>query len=100
MPRLYWNMPTLLNSSNVDPSNWKTKNKKQKPNKKIKKIWKINVKILEKPLQYWDMDRPIYQTQMYQKAVPIKKTYHCCSKISKLVLSTENVKSLQKNQEN
>ena len=31
-------MPTLLNSSKVDPSNWKTKNKKQQPNKKIKKI--------------------------------------------------------------
>ena len=30
-------MPTLLNISNVDPSNWKT-NKKQQPNKKIKKI--------------------------------------------------------------
>ena len=96
MPNLYWNMPTLLNSSKVDPSNWKTKNKKQQPNKKIKKIWKINVKILEKPLRYWEMARPIYETQMYQKAVPIKKTYHYCSKISKLVLSTENVKSLQK----
>ena len=46
------------------------------------------------------MARPIYETQMYQKAVPIKKTYHYCSKISKLVLSTENVKSLQKNREN
>ena len=46
--------------------------KHQKSAKKSAKS-KINIKIVEQPLQHWEMGLPIYQIKMHQKAPPITK---------------------------
>ena len=77
-PRPLWDILTLLRNPQIDPSNQETSKAWKKKSTKSKKV----IKIIEQPLQYWEMGLPIYQIKMYQKAPSITKHTNITQKFS------------------
>ena len=73
----------------------KQKNQDKKPTKSKK-----NIKTFKQTLQLWKMGLPIYQIQSYQKAPPKEKHIEITQKSPNCSWPLENIKCLQKNQQN
>ena len=65
------NAPPIVKQTDITQKlpNWS----KQLENIKSQQNLRRKIKILEQPLQYWEMGLPIYQIEMYEKAPPIAK---------------------------
>ena len=73
----------------------KKKKWRQKPTKSLK-----NIKTFNQTLQYWKLGLPIYKTELYQKGPPKVRHTSITQKFPNWSYQLENIKCLQKNQQN